>query len=116
MRRLVWIASSAQAVERLLLERMQDTTLGEDHRTDVALAAPPKRPRRGHSLEEIRHDYGIDLILFTYNSIGELEDGNLLLQVKATERTKRVRPAGNPLPGAPVGRSELASERLCRIC
>jgi len=44
----------------------------------------------GYSLEQIIHDYGLDLILFTYNSSGELEDGNILLQVKATEQTRRV--------------------------
>jgi hypothetical protein len=44
----------------------------------------------GYSLERIIHDYGLDLILFTYNANGELDDGAILLQIKATERTKRV--------------------------
>src|SRR4051812_19570800 len=45
----------------------------------------------GFSLERILHDYGLDLILFTYNSGGELEDGCIFLQVKATERTRPLR-------------------------
>jgi hypothetical protein len=45
----------------------------------------------GYSLERIRQDYGLDLILFTYNTDGELEDGDILLQVKGTERARRIR-------------------------
>jgi hypothetical protein len=51
----------------------------------------------GYSLERIVHDYGLDLILFTYNAGGELDDGAVLLQVKATERTRRVR-GGQAIP------------------
>jgi hypothetical protein len=51
----------------------------------------------GYSLEEIIRDYGLDLILFTYNASGELEDGAILLQVKATEQTRRLR-GGQAIP------------------
>lgn len=40
----------------------------------------------GFSVERILHDYGLDLILFTYNALGELEDGSILLQVKGREQ------------------------------
>lgn len=38
------------------------------------------------SIERIVHDYGLDLVLFTYNPSGELQDGGIYLQVKATEQ------------------------------
>jgi hypothetical protein len=40
----------------------------------------------GYSLERILHDYGIDLLLFTFTTGGEVESGYILLQAKATER------------------------------
>jgi hypothetical protein len=42
----------------------------------------------GHSAERVVHDYGYDLLLFTYNSSGELENGSILLQVKATDHLR----------------------------
>jgi hypothetical protein len=42
----------------------------------------------GGTVERIVHDYGLDLILFTYTSSGQIESSNLFLQVKATERLK----------------------------
>lgn len=39
----------------------------------------------GFTVERIIRDYGLDLILFTYTEAGELEDGGIFLQVKATE-------------------------------
>jgi hypothetical protein len=44
----------------------------------------------GFSVERVRHDYGIDLILFTYDQDGAVESGEILLQLKATDRLKRV--------------------------
>jgi hypothetical protein len=38
---------------------------------------------RGHSSELIFHDYGIDLLMFTYNADGEIENGHVEIQVKA---------------------------------
>ena len=40
----------------------------------------------GFSTERIEHDYGIDLVLFTYNEDGEIENGQVFLQLKATDR------------------------------
>jgi Domain of unknown function (DUF4365) len=40
----------------------------------------------GFSVERIRLDYGIDLIVHTYKSQGEVENGRLLFQLKATNR------------------------------
>jgi hypothetical protein len=51
----------------------------------------------GYSYERIFHDYGLDLVLYTYNASGESEDGTILLHVKGTERTKRVQ-RGQVLP------------------
>src|ERR1051326_8534580 len=39
----------------------------------------------GYTVERIYHDYGLDLVLFTYNAKGEVESGRILLQVKATD-------------------------------
>jgi hypothetical protein len=42
-----------------------------------------------YSVERVIRDYGIDLLLFTYNQAGEAEEGHILVQVKATEETRR---------------------------
>lgn len=39
----------------------------------------------GYSVERIDHDYGTDLILSTYNSNGEIENGLIYIQLKATD-------------------------------
>jgi hypothetical protein len=39
----------------------------------------------GYSAERIAHDYGIDLLLFTYAENGEIENGHVYLQLKATD-------------------------------
>jgi hypothetical protein len=44
----------------------------------------------GFSVERVRHDYGIDLIVSTYNHHGESENGNIRFQLKATDRLQRV--------------------------
>jgi hypothetical protein len=45
----------------------------------------------GFVVERITHDYGIDLELFTFNKRGEIEEGKILLQVKASDHL-RIRP------------------------
>ena len=45
----------------------------------------------GHVIERFTNDYGIDLELFTFNREGEIEEGSILLQLKATDRL-RLRP------------------------
>lgn len=47
--------------------------------------------RRGFTCERITHDYGTDLLLFTYNDNGELENGHVTLQLKATDSPKVLR-------------------------
>jgi hypothetical protein len=40
---------------------------------------------KGHSSEAIVRDYGIDLVMFTYNHNGEIENGHVAIQVKSTD-------------------------------
>ena len=42
----------------------------------------------GYSVERVEYDYGYDLILFTYDEKGEIENGQVYLQVKATDSLK----------------------------
>jgi len=42
----------------------------------------------GYSVERISFDYGIDLNLYTYNQNGEIENGCVYIQVKATDNPK----------------------------
>lgn len=39
----------------------------------------------GFSVERAEHDYGIDLVLYTYTADGEVENGQVLMQLKATD-------------------------------
>jgi Domain of unknown function (DUF4365) len=39
----------------------------------------------GHSIDRIQQDYGIDLLMFTHNDAGEIENGHVSIQVKATD-------------------------------
>src|SRR6266487_1302540 len=47
--------------------------------------------RCGWVVERVTHDYGIDLLLTTFDREGEVEEGWVLLQLKASDRL-RVRP------------------------
>jgi hypothetical protein len=40
---------------------------------------------RGFALNRLATDYGIDLLMLTYNDHGEVENGHVLFQVKATD-------------------------------
>ncbi len=40
----------------------------------------------GFAVDRVQSDYGIDLYLYTYTATGEIENGHLLVQVKATDR------------------------------
>ena len=44
--------------------------------------------RCGCSIERPRADYGLDLTLFTYNRRGEIENGVVYFQLKATDRPR----------------------------
>jgi hypothetical protein len=45
--------------------------------------------RCGWTTERTRHDYGIDLFVETYSSEGEVQNGRIVLQLKATDSLKR---------------------------
>lgn len=45
--------------------------------------------RCGWTVERVQHDYGIDLIMQTFDANGELESGRVLFQLKATQSLKR---------------------------
>lgn len=39
----------------------------------------------GYSVERVVHDYGVDLLLFTYTEAGEIENDTVKIQLKATD-------------------------------
>jgi hypothetical protein len=43
----------------------------------------------GYSVERISQDYGIDLVIFTYDTNGEIENGQIYIQLKATDHLPR---------------------------
>jgi hypothetical protein len=42
--------------------------------------------RCGFSMEHIRHDYGLDVAIHTFDAYGQLENGDVRCQVKATDQ------------------------------
>jgi hypothetical protein len=46
--------------------------------------------RCGHVLQRVIHDYGIDLLMHTFDANGEVQNGEVRFQVKATEQLKRL--------------------------
>jgi hypothetical protein len=40
---------------------------------------------RGFAVNRVERDYGLDLMMLTYNDRGEIENGHVLFQVKATD-------------------------------
>ncbi len=44
----------------------------------------------GHTAERVYHDYGYDLIVFTYSENGEVESDFIAIQLKATESPRFV--------------------------
>lgn len=59
----------------------------------------------GFSVERVNHDYGTDLVLFTYNVHGEIENGQVFIQVKATDSLNVL--ADQQTIAFPVKRSDL---------
>jgi hypothetical protein len=43
---------------------------------------------QGFTLDRVQHDYGVDLAMSTYNENGEVESGQVLFQVKASDRVR----------------------------
>ena len=62
--------------------------------------------RCGWVIERIRHDYGIDLQLVTFDRTGQIQAGMILLQIKASDRL-RVRP-GQMTVAFRIDRRDLA--------
>ena len=59
---------------------------------DLAVNHVEKHALLGNAtVERVAHDYGIDLILFTFTNGGELEPGNIYIQVKSTESLRWLR-------------------------
>ncbi|QTA84968.1 DUF4365 domain-containing protein [Desulfonema magnum] len=44
----------------------------------------------GHTIEKFSSDYGYDLIIYTYTADSELENGNIYVQLKATDNIRFV--------------------------
>ena len=40
----------------------------------------------GYTVERVLHDYGVDLLLYTYNDEGEVENDTVKIQLKATDQ------------------------------
>ncbi|MCI0641801.1 MAG: DUF4365 domain-containing protein [Gemmataceae bacterium] len=59
----------------------------------------------GYTVERIVHDYGIDLEIFVFNQRGEIQEGKILVQLKATARV-RIEP-GKRFFSFRVARSDL---------
>ena len=59
----------------------------------------------GYSVERRVHDYGIDLTLLTYDVEGNVENGEILVQLKATDHLKLV--SGGQMVGCRIERADL---------
>lgn len=59
----------------------------------------------GHSVERTTRDYGIDLVMTTYNECGEVEPGRVVLQVKATDHLAVLR--DEKTVSVPIERQDL---------
>lgn len=46
---------------------------------------------RGHALARVIPDYGIDAVMFTYSDSGEIENGDIRFQLKATDHLVTLR-------------------------
>jgi hypothetical protein len=60
----------------------------------------------GYTVERIRSDYGIDLLLFTFDPNGEIEYGYIPIQVKSTASLDWL--ASEPAAAFRIGRKDLA--------
>jgi Domain of unknown function (DUF4365) len=45
--------------------------------------------QKGHTVIKTEQDYGVDLVVFTYDDDGYVEPGNIYIQLKATEAPRR---------------------------
>ncbi len=61
----------------------------------------------GYSVERRVHDYGIDLSILTYDEEGNVENGQILVQLKATDHLKLV--ARGQMVACRIERADLAA-------
>jgi hypothetical protein len=59
----------------------------------------------GYSVERVEYDYGFDLVIFTYDANGEIENGQIYVQLKATDSLRIL--ADQQTIAFPVKRSDL---------
>ncbi len=59
----------------------------------------------GYSVERIEYDYGFDLVIFTYDANGEIQNGQIYIQLKATDSLKVL--ANQETITFPLARSDL---------
>lgn len=62
--------------------------------------------RLGYSTERVEHDYGIDMMLFTYDENGQAENGYLAIQLKGTDSLATLQNGKIPVP---LERAHLAT-------
>lgn len=60
---------------------------------------------KGFSTESTAHDYGYDIIMSTYDTNGEIENGFVLVQLKATDTISLIN--GNTKVSFPVDKRDL---------
>jgi len=72
--------------------------LSENHFEKCAL-------QKGFSVERTAHDYGYDVILFTYDKNGEIENGFVSVQLKATDKLNTIN--NNTTISFPVDKKDL---------
>lgn len=49
----------------------------------------------GYTVEPTRSDYGYDLSVFTFDPVGAYENGNIFVQLKATDRIRKAKRTGD---------------------
>jgi hypothetical protein len=72
--------------------------LSENHFERIALL-------KGFSVERTAHDYGYDIFLFSYDTNGEMENGYISVQLKATDSLTLIN--GNSKVSFPVDKKDL---------
>ena len=45
----------------------------------------------GHTVERLTHDYGLDLVIFFYDRAGHFTNGQVYVQLKATDKPRKIR-------------------------
>ena len=59
----------------------------------------------GHAVNRVEQDYGYDLLVSTYDANGEVENGFILLQLKASDKPSYLRTSG--AVSFPVAKADL---------